>query len=111
MCVLLVPVLVRTAMVVRRRDAAGLPVSRAEKISLVISSFGVATVLAVVVSAAAFAGFCGACLLMFSTGGRGDNAGLFAWGVGMCAVAAFAVWLTVLMVKWIRHRYRRDIGE
>ena len=51
-CVLLVPVLVRTTMVVRRREAAGAAVSRAEKVSLMASSFGVATVLAVVVSSA-----------------------------------------------------------
>jgi len=110
MCVLLVPVLVRTMMVVRRREAVGLAVSRIEKISLMASSFGVATVLAVVVSAAAFAGFCGVCLLMVSPDNKYGGPGILAWGVGMCAVAAFAVWLTIRVMKWIRRRYRRDVG-
>lgn len=110
MCVLLVPVLVRTAKVVRRREAAGLPVSHAERVSLMLSSFGVATVLAVVVSASAFAGFCGVCLLAISPGQYGGP-WILLWGFGMCAVAAFAVWLVVLVVKWVRRRYRRDIGR
>ena len=111
MCVLLVPVLVRTAMVVRRREAAGLPVSRVEKIGLAASSFGVASVLAIVVSAAAFAGFCGVCLLMVSADGRYGGPGMFAWGVGMCFIAALAVWISIGVLKWIRRRYRRDVGE
>lgn len=108
MCVLLVPVLVRTAKVVRRREAAGLSVSRAEKISLMATSFGVATVVAVVVAVAAFCSFCGVCLLVMSPGGAPDT---LVWGTGMCIVAALAILLFAVMIKWIRRRYRRDISE
>ncbi len=111
MCVLLVPVLVRTAMVVRRREAAGLVVSHVEKIGLMASSFSVAIVLAAVVSAAAFAGFCGVCLLMVSPDNKYGGPGVLAWGIGMCAIAAGAVWMAIRVTKWIRRRYRRDIGE
>lgn len=112
MCVLLVPVLVRTAMVVRRREAVGRPVSRAEKISLVVSSLGVASVLAVVVSAAAFAGFCGVCLLIVSADNHYGGSGALVWGLVMCCAAAAAVGATIGVIKWIRQRYRRDVrGE
>ena len=110
-CVLLVPVLIRTTMVVRRREAAGTAVSRAARVSLMASSFGVATVLAVVVSSAAFSGFCGVCLLMVSPDRKYGGPGMLLWGIGMCVLAAIGVWLTIRVAKWIRRRYRRDIGR
>ena len=36
---------------------------------------------------------------------------MFAWGVGMCLIAALAVWISIGVLKWIRRRYRRDVGE
>lgn len=111
MCVLLVPVLIRTVMVVRRREAAGVTVSRAEKIGLMATSFGVATVVAVVVAVAAFCSFCGVCLLMVSADNQHGGPWMFFWGVGMCIGAAVSIWLIVISSKWIRRRYRRDVGE
>ena len=111
MCVLLVPVLIRTAKVVRRREAAGLPVSRTEKISLAATSFGVATVVAAVVAVAAFCSFCGVCLLAASADSSYGGPGMFLWGLGVCAVAAWTIWLVVRADKWVRRRYQRDIGE
>lgn len=107
MCVLLVPVLIRTVMVVRRREASGLPVSRAKKIGLMATSFGVATVVAVVVAVAAFCSFCGVCLL--GIGGSNEEAML---GAGiMFSLAGVSVVMLVFLGKWIRRRYRRDVGE
>jgi len=111
LCVLLVPVLVRTAKVVRRREAAGVTVSRAEKIGLMATSLGVATVVAVVVAVAAFCSFCGVCLLLVSADNSYGGAGTFLWGLGICAVAGLSIWLLKVLDKWIRRRYRRDIGE
>ena len=109
MCVLLVPVLVRTTMVVRRREEVGLPVSPTEKVSLVLSSLSVATLLCIVVCSAAFASFCGVCLLIVSADQRYGGAGMVAWGIGMCAAAAVAVIAMVRIIKWIAARYRRDV--
>ncbi len=111
LCVLLVPVLIRTAMVVRRREAAGVPVSRAEKIGLMATSLGVATVVAVVVAVAAFCSFCGVCLLAVSADNKYGGAGTFLSGLGVCTVAGLSIWLLKVMDKWLRRRFRRDSGE
>ncbi|MGB6043189.1 MAG: hypothetical protein WBF93_08545 [Pirellulales bacterium] len=108
MCVLLVPVFVRTVMVVRRRQAAGAPVSAWEKVGLFAGSFGVASLLAVVVSVAAFCSFCGVCLLAVSTDKSYGGGETLAFGIGMCTAAAAALVAIVFIIKWIRRRYERD---
>lgn len=108
MCVLLIPVFVRTVMVVRRREASGLPVSPMQKVGMFLGSFGVASLLAVVVCVAAFCSFCGVCLLAVSPDQKYGGAGVALWGIGMCAAAAAAVVGIVFIAKWIRRRYVRD---
>lgn len=105
MCVLLIPVVVRTSMVVSRRQAAGKPVSVSQKVGLFLTSFAVATVLSVVVLVAAFCSFCGVCLMAFS-GGTSEAA---IWGVLICAVGIAAAATTVYLVKEVKRRYDRDI--
>lgn len=100
-CILLVPVLVRTAMVVSRREEAGLPVSAGEKIGLVIGSFVVTTVVLTVVAVAAVGTFCAVCLTA-----RTEAAIPFALLIGGGAGIA----ILVLMIRWVRHRYRRDVA-
>lgn len=110
-CVILAPVIVRTVMVVRRREQRGVEVRPVEKIGLFLASFGVATILAVVVSTAAFASFCGVCLMMVSMDRQyGGSQAVFV-GILVCALALGLVLMSVRILKWIRERYRRDIGE
>ncbi len=108
MCVLLVPVFVRTAMVVRRREASGLAVSSTEKVTLFIGSFGVATVVAVVVGVAAFCSFCGVCLLAVSVDNSYGGPGWFLGGILMFAIAGVSIRWVARSIKWIRRRYRHD---
>ncbi|MDH3719206.1 MAG: hypothetical protein OES79_13895 [Planctomycetota bacterium] len=112
MCVLLVPVFVRTMMVVRRREAAGMSVSPLQKVGLFLGSFAVATILSVVIAVAAFCSFCGVCLVVISGDSSYGGSETLLWGIGMCSAAAAAVVAIVFIFKWIRRRYQRDIrGE
>jgi hypothetical protein len=100
-CIVLVPVLVRTSMVVKQREAAGRPVSMGEKIGLAVVSFIVTNVILVVVLVAAVGTFCAVCL------GAGSEAAIpFALLIGGGAGIA----VIVLLSKWVRSRYRRDIA-
>jgi hypothetical protein len=105
--VLLAPVLVRTAMVVRRREAAGARVSSGEKIALATTSFVVALVLAGVVGFAAFCCFCAVCAFAFGAGG--NEPGLIALGLGVGVVGLLSIWGVVKLFQWSRRRYLRDI--
>jgi hypothetical protein len=109
MCVLLVPVFVRTMMVVRRREVAGRAVSPLQKVGLFLGSFAVATILSVVIAVAAFCSFCGICLVVISGDSSYGGTETLLWGIGMCAAAAAAVVAIVFIIKWIRRRYQRDI--
>jgi hypothetical protein len=110
-CILLVPVIVRTARVVRRREERGRTVSSGEKIALAATSFMVTLVILVVTTVAAVGTFCGLCLGMYTMSDRRDQ------NAGIQMVISGAVTLVVLiaigrlMAKWVRIRYRRDIGE
>lgn len=110
-CVLLAPVLVRTMLVVQARETVGKEVRPAEKVGLFLVSFGVATVLAVVVSAVAFASFLGYVLISCSSSEIYGRPLQFYWGLGYCLVAAGVIYLIVPIAKWIRRRYRRDIDK
>jgi len=107
LCMLLVPALVRTIRVVQHRRAMGLPVSSVKKTGLFLASFGMAAVLLTVISTAAFASFCGFLLMAFS----GNDDALLPWAIGVCALAVAAIVLTVAVIRWIRRRYRRDVGR
>ena len=109
-CILMVPVFVRTTRVVRHREKAGQAVAPAEKVALFLTSFGVASVLSVVVGVSAFCSFCGVCLVMFGMGARSES-GLLTVGVAMCFAAVVGLLAIGAMVRWIRRRYRRDIGQ
>ncbi|HEX6963828.1 MAG TPA: hypothetical protein VF175_18315 [Lacipirellula sp.] len=104
MCILLAPVLVRTAMVVRRREAAGKRVSAGEKIGLILTSFVVINVIVAVVGFAAIGTFCAVCL---GTVGALDEASMVVAGISALVIT---VALLVVMVRWVRSRYRRDIS-
>lgn len=106
-CVLLAPVLVRTAMVVRRREAAGARVSASEKVGLAATSFVVAMVLATVVGFAAFCCFCAVCAFAF--GADGNEPGLMLLSLGVGVAGLLSIWGLVKLVQWSRRRYLRDI--
>lgn len=106
-CVLLAPVLVRTAKVVRRREEAGVRVSSSEKIGLAATSFVVAMVLATVVGFAAFCCFCAVCAFAF--GADGNEPGLLLLALGVGVVGLLSIWGVVKLGQWSRRRYLRDI--
>lgn len=106
-CVLLAPVLVRTARVVRRREAAGARVSPAEKVGLAATSFVVAMVMATVVGFAAFCCFCAVCA--FAYGSSGNEPGLLLLAFGVSVAAGLSIWGFVKLVQWSRRRFERDI--
>jgi hypothetical protein len=99
-CIVLAPVLVRTAMVVNRREAAGRPVSMAEKAGLIFSSLLVAHVILAVVIVAAVGSFCAVCL------SAGTEAAI---PFAIMAAAIPTILVLMLMVRWVRARYRRAI--
>ncbi len=106
-CVLLVPVLVRTVRVVRHRETVGEPVSNAEKVRLFLASFGVASSLVVVISIAILASLGSVCMLVFA--GNDDQA--LPWAIGLCALAMAAFVLIIGISRWIYRRYRRDMRQ
>ena len=105
--VLLAPVLVRTAMVVRRREAAGERVSSGEKIALATTSLVVALVLVGVVGFAAFCCFCAVCAFAF--GADGNEPVFILIGLGLGALGPLSIWGVVKLVQWSRRRNLRDI--
>jgi hypothetical protein len=103
-CILLAPVLIRTIMVVRRREAAGKHVSTGDKVVLILTSFVVINVILTVVGVAAVGTFCAVCL---GTVAVLDEGAMVAAGL----VALFVtISLVVLMYRWVRKRYQRDIS-
>jgi hypothetical protein len=113
-CILLLPVLVRTSMVVKRREAAGRATSTGEKFALGATSLAVTLVVVTVTAVAAVGTFCGLCLGMYSMSGGGRNADYYA--IPMMAVAGIVTLIVLiglgrLFAKWVRNRYRRDVGE
>jgi hypothetical protein len=99
-CIVLAPVMVRTAMVVKAREAAGRTVTLGEKVGLVIVSFVVTNVIMVVVLVAAVGTFCAVCL------GAGSEAAI---PFALLIAGTTSIVVLVLLFKWVRHRYRRDV--
>lgn len=112
--ILLAPVLVRTTMVVKRRERTGRPVSSLEQAGLIATSLVVAHVMVAVVATASIGTFCGTCLgLAAVTPGfnyRQHDIHAMALLSGALALA-----VTLLSLRWIwrwmRRRYRRDVGD
>jgi hypothetical protein len=88
-------------MVVRRREEAGRPASTGEKVALVFISLVVAHVITAVVMVAAVGSFCFVCL---SAGSE------TAIPIAILVAAIVTIPVFVLLTRWIRYRYRRDIG-
>jgi hypothetical protein len=106
-CILMVPVLIRTAMVVRRREDAGGTVSPAEKVALMATSFAATIVLITVVGFAAFCCACTVCVTAFGVlEGEPEALGFVAVAA---AGAAIALPVSVMLIKWSRWRFKRDV--
>lgn len=101
-CILLAPVLVRTVMVVRRREAAGRKVSTSEKAWLIVGSLIVANVILAIVTVAAVGTFCAVCL------SAGDERAI---PIAILIAAGVTIPLLVVLFKWVRTRYHRDIAK
>jgi hypothetical protein len=106
-CILLVPVVVRTAKVVERREAAGGHVSAAEKIALGATSFAATTVIVIVVAFATFCCFCAVCATFIGLAGNEQE--LFLLGLAAAAGAAVAIFVCVKLFKSSRRRFQRDM--
>lgn len=107
-CIILAPVLVRTSMVVRRREAAGLSVSGPQKIGLAISSFLTVSMIIALAAVASVGTFCAVCLGIYSVGGdRSANAASVA---AFLAAAIVSLLTLTAMVRLVRARFRRDVG-
>ncbi len=111
MCVLLLPVFIRTGMVLRRREQVGKQTSIGTKIGLFAGSFLVATIMACTVSVAAFLSFCGACLVLGSVGSSFARSESMLLGLSGCAAAAVVIAIGAGFLSWSRSRYRRDIDR
>jgi hypothetical protein len=107
--ILLVPVFIRTSMVLKKREAEGIVTSWLEKWSLALGSFAAATVMATVVLSTSFAAFCFSCLAGYSAAGNGNDGGPILLA---CLVGGSVLLLMVyLMAKWARVRFRRDTSR
>ena len=99
LAILIAPVFVRTVMVVRRREERGRPVDPLARIGLFLGSFATAMVIIVVVSVASLGTFCAVCLSI----GK-EEAIPFAAAVAILVT----IGAIVLLVRWIRARWRHD---
>jgi len=107
-CVILMPVFIRTAIVLRKREAQGMDVPPSAKISLFVASFFTALVVAMVVQGAAFGTFCLVCLTTYSA--AGDRGELETYMIIVSFLVAGGVTLLIAwpLGIWIRRRYQRD---
>jgi hypothetical protein len=101
LCILLLPAVVRTAMVVQRREAAGVSVSSGEKVALAVTSMFVSLVILVLALVASVGTFCFVCL------SAGDESAI---PVALVIAGVATLGAAALAFKWIRRRYRRDVG-
>ncbi len=109
-CVLLVPALVRTSQIVRRRKATGVPVSNAEKTGLFLASFSAATVLLIVIIAVVFIGIWAIFLLVLIANQTNSGRGILSFGQEGFLMMAAIVLAGVISI-WIYCRYRRDTNR
>lgn len=115
--IVLLVVWLRTAAVARRRMARGLTVTRSEKLHLFLESIATTLGLLAVICLAGCAAFFAACFacVMAWTGSEavvGEQAAYaFAWIVFGVVALAIALPMLWWIVKVIRRRWRRDIGE
>ncbi len=105
-CVLCVPFL-RTAIVSKRRVERGHDDAFPTTVSLFLGSLAVTFVILTVVGVTAFGTFCVVC---FGTFVATENVGLAVWVSGGCGVLVL-VPLCRRFWKWVKRRWKRDIGE
>jgi hypothetical protein len=119
--IVLIGVWTRTVAVTRARAARGLTVTTPEKLQLFASSLGVTLGLLGLVAVAGFAAFWAVCFACIGTYAGVEaavdenTAMLMAWTA--CGAAALAIlfvtfkWAIPSMRRFVRRRWRRDIGE
>jgi hypothetical protein len=105
------PVLIRTAGVVRSRKEAGLPTSPAKRILLFIGSLLATLVTAVVVCVASIGTFCGLCLGIGSLDNFSESSVAAGYLVAIPAAIAVTIGMILLARKWAKARWQRDTQE
>lgn len=109
-CIIMVPVFFRTMRVVRHRERMGESISPLQKVMMFSTSFALSSVLVIVVCVSAFCSFCGVCLAVVAVGGSAGG-DFVPWAVGLSFGAVASIAVAVQMIRWMRRRYRRDLGE
>lgn len=100
-CIIILPVFVRTLLVLRKREAKGMDVSPRTKTILFWGSFFSASLIAILVSITAFGAFCvSLCFLAPRSGG----------GIYFVYIFTTLATLSVITIAffWVRDRYERD---
>jgi len=102
-----VPPWIRTALVLKRRQAMGFQPTMSDRVALFMGSMFVTWVIVITLTVACCLTFFVTCLAVFaaSQDGRGDESliWLFIW----CSVLAVAITVLFLFSYWIRARWRR----
>jgi hypothetical protein len=101
------PPLVRTMIVVQRRQERGLEVNSEEKVGLFIASLTVTIVVSAVALFLSLSTFCGAFLVTTSNTGIGVPTGLLTLVISAVLII-LAIWF---FWKWIRRRWQRDVNR
>ena len=113
MAIIMLPVFVRTSMVVRQRETRGEDVSFATRAALFAGSFWTTVVILVVVGIASVGTFCGVCLGVYfgleSSGGSvAEVVASIIAGIATTITTILAIWFSV---RLIRRRWKRDVGQ
>lgn len=112
MAIFALPALVRTTLVVQRRQGSR-AVPAGTKISLFLGSFVVTAIICIVVCVTAVATFCGVACSILAVSGEGsfrdEASSSRAVALGGLAALVACIGLLILLVRWTRTRWRRDI--
>lgn len=110
LAVAIVPALVRTLLVLRRRSTLGLETTRAKRVEMFLLSAVTVVVIAVAAIGAAFVALVASCFVALASAGAGatEDAVWVVFGVGQ--ILALLV-VGSLALTWARQRWRQDTTE
>ncbi len=100
--ILTVPAFLRTTLLVRSKESRGQLVPTERKTILFLSSIATSVVVLVVVLVASVGTFCAVCL------SSGREATI---PIAIAAAVVPTIGVVILMIVWIRHRWRRDVRK
>jgi hypothetical protein len=107
------PALIRTVLLARRRERIGYPISTTDKYEAFLGSLGVVITSLVMLSIVAAATFFFVCLRTFNIGPhqRNDpNQDRDVWIILLIG-GAFTIGVLTVIIRWVRKRWRRDTKD